>query len=97
MAGLAVSLGVAQQAQYAVAGFPSPSVLSVSTLPDGTVEVSAEGSIVTITVISPAEYAGTYEVASSALAEGPVSLVRPTVGGTGRAPDSERFRGSVFH
>jgi hypothetical protein len=88
MAGLSLTLGLSQQVILATEEYLAPPLLSVSELPDGTVEISIDEGIVTITVISPAEYAGTYQVTTVELAEGPVSLVPPRIIGSGTSGET---------
>ena len=61
---------------------PTPDVLQIDTLADGTFEITIDDGVVTLTLTSPAIYAGTYTVDSTALASGPVNIVPPVLSGT---------------
>lgn len=56
--------------------------LSIDTQPDNTMVINAESGLLDITVTTPAEFAGTYQIDTGSLAGGPVNLVPPTVTGT---------------
>lgn len=57
-------------------------VLSIVEHPDNTLSIDAATGLVDVTVLEPAEFAGTYQVNSSDLLQGPVNLVPPVVQGT---------------
>lgn len=56
--------------------------LSIDTLPDNTLAVTAETGLIDITVTNPAEFAGTWQADTADLVGGPVNLVPPAISGT---------------
>lgn len=56
--------------------------LSIATLPDNTMVLSAETGALEVTITQPAEFAGTYQLNSADMATGPVNLVAPGISGT---------------
>jgi hypothetical protein len=84
MSGLALTLGLGQSVLSDAAGAASqPTVLSVTNLPDATVEITVDSSLVTVTVLAPSDFAGTYVVNPADLSTGPVPLVPPRISGVG--------------
>ncbi|MEY1556930.1 hypothetical protein AB3Y40_14975 [Yoonia sp. R2331] len=78
--GLGLGLGPAQGMFSGVFDVPG-GVLSVATTSSGTLEITAEAGALTITVLPPSPFAGTYETTTDALALGPVNLVPPVISG----------------
>lgn len=58
-----------------------PAALSAEVLTDATIELDGSGSVL-VTVLSPPDFAGSYDVELADLASGPVSLVAPGILGT---------------
>ena len=84
MSGLALTLGLGQSVLAETGGAsPPPAVLTVTNLPDATVEITVDSGLVTVTVLAPLDYAGTYVVDPADLAIGPVPLVSPGISGVG--------------
>ena len=55
--------------------------LSIDAQPDNTLVVTAETGLVDVTVTTPAEFAGTWQIATADLLNGPVNLVVPGITG----------------
>lgn len=56
--------------------------LSIATLPDNTLTLTAETGLLDITLTQPSEFAGTYQVHTGDLVSGPINLVPPVITGT---------------
>ena len=56
--------------------------LSIDAQPDNTLVVNATTGLIDITVTQPANFAGTYQIDTIDLLNGPVALVPPTINGT---------------
>ncbi len=84
MSGIGLGMGLgSSQNMLTEADMPAViDILEISTLSDGTLEISAEEGDLTITVLAPSPFAGTYTTSTSALAAGPVNLVPPQIAGT---------------
>ena len=83
MSGIGLGLGLGNLADAPGFGPLVPAVLSVTKLPDGTLQITAADGTLTLTILSPSPFAGSYEITTEALAAGPVNLVPPTIAGTG--------------
>ena len=59
--------------------------LSITVAPDSTLVVNAETGVIDITVTTPIDFAGTYQVDTADLTGGPVNLAPPVISGTGEA------------
>ena len=84
-----VTYVAADQLQAETGGVLSVTVagplLSVDPMTDGTLVVQAASGEISLTVISPPEFAGTYVTNTALLASGPVNLVPPVVEGSAEA------------
>jgi len=89
MSGLALTLGLGQSVLTDAVGVTSPpAVLSVTDLPDATVEITVDSGLVTVAVLAPPDYAGTYFIDPADLAAGPVPLVTPGISGLGEVGET---------
>lgn len=57
--------------------------LSIDVQPDNTLVVNADTGVIDITVTTPVDFAGTYQVNTADLTGGPVNLAPPVISGTG--------------
>lgn len=62
--------------------------LSIETLPNNTLTVNAETGLIEIAVTEPPEFAGSWQVDTADLAQGPLNLVPPTISGSVTAGQS---------
>ncbi|WP_044007898.1 hypothetical protein [Jannaschia sp. CCS1] len=64
-------------------------ILSLDQMGDNEIEIGVSASDVTITINTPAIYAGTYIVAAADLASGPVNIVQPVIVNDGTPTEGE--------
>lgn len=82
MSGLGLGLGLAHSTDQMDIDIVTASPLAVTTMPDGTIEITAEDGVMTITILPPSVFAGAYDILPEALASGPINLVPPQIDGT---------------
>lgn len=83
MSAISLSLGLATCASGSVEPTGPTVALALTPLADGTIEATVDESTLTVTVVEPEEFAGTYTVDSAELESGPVALLPPLISGTG--------------